>query len=566
MGDPFSAIAGAVSTVDFALRSCNILYDTIRYLKVAPELTQDLQQTVQSIRSILQDLNALVARYRHSQVITAQLQLPDAVSHEINAIKTDLDHLKNRQMNADFYENVLLLSEETGRRHLNTKNELQADIGTLGIGLHDALRAFGQKAQESLTEQGHLKRLLESQHLSLNENQATIMNEIQAVRSSLSDINISNSHIRSATTVNVPTEAAVARVIRAELRRVLKPTIEQCLNTFKANSDDQSRNMLKKLDEMAEYFGQDLSETSRNRSSSASHSRPDAAIDKKCVQDDAGATGMLESAQTDFESSTVPERPEVFLVRRSKHWRRSKVITWAIGTLWVTVSSTHTTSNVSYAGEILQPRTADKDTSYDTFTSMLEPLQSLADDLVENSQEKRYAISTLCLMVDVNPERMESFLDYIQFLKEGGFVLNRISDDGELPLLHNMCTIMLMNRTSIKRYLPEKFQDPLRESSGRMIELATLLLRYGADPCDLNLDGTSPFDIAHFFGLDAEFFEALERAGFDSDKVLDETVQRQRIFDNGGGESTTVDHDDIAPPSTAGLSRRRVFVRERDEE
>lgn len=93
----------------------------------------------------------------------------------------------------------------------------------------------------------------------------------------------------------------------------------------------------------------------------------------------------------------------------------------------------------------------DKDTSYDTFTSMLEPLQSLADDLVENSQEKRYAISTLCLMVDVNPERMESFLDYIQFLKEGGFVLNRISDDGELPLLHNMCTIMLMNRTSIKR-------------------------------------------------------------------------------------------------------------------
>lgn len=279
---------------------------------------------------------------------------------------------KNRQMNADFYENVLLLSEETGRRHLNTKNELQADIGTLGIGLHDALRAFGQKAQESLTEQGHLKRLLESQHLSLNENQATIMNEIQAVRSSLSDINISNSHIRSATTVNVPTEAAVARVIRAELRRVLKPTIEQCLNTFKANSDDQSRNMLKKLDEMAEYFGQDLSETSRNRSSSASHSRPDAAIDKKCVQDDAGATGMLESAQTDFESSTVPERPEVFLVRRSKHWRRSKVITWAIGTLWVTVSSTHTTSNVSYAGEILQPRTAYR------IQIQFQPAQSLA--------------------------------------------------------------------------------------------------------------------------------------------------------------------------------------------
>ena len=95
MGDPLSAVAGVVSIVDVAVRSCNTLYDSIRYLKEVPSLTQELQQTIQSIRSILQHLSALVARYGQSRVLTAQVHLPDAVSHEIVAIKTDLDVLSS---------------------------------------------------------------------------------------------------------------------------------------------------------------------------------------------------------------------------------------------------------------------------------------------------------------------------------------------------------------------------------------------------------------------------------------------------------------------------------------
>lgn len=95
MGDPFSAIAGAVSAVDVAVRSCSTIYDSARYLKDAPVLTQELQGTVQSIRSILQNVNTLVARYHQSQVLTAQLHLPDAVNEEIVAITTDLDDLSS---------------------------------------------------------------------------------------------------------------------------------------------------------------------------------------------------------------------------------------------------------------------------------------------------------------------------------------------------------------------------------------------------------------------------------------------------------------------------------------
>ncbi len=259
-------------------------------------------------------------------------------------------------MAANSYENVLLLPEEIERRHLKAKDELKTDLGTMRTGLHDALRAFGREVQEALAEQGRLQRILESQHLSHQEIQATIMNDIHADLSSLSDSSIRDAYVRTDTTVKVATEATVARVIRAELRRVLKPTIQQCLGTFKAGTDDQSRGMLQKLDEMAEHFGQELRETSHSCLSIASRFRSDAAIDQNQIQEDTGATGLLEPAQMGNEHPVVSERPDSLPAGRSKHWRQTKVFKWAIGTLWVTVTSTHTTSNVSYVGEIPQPQ------------------------------------------------------------------------------------------------------------------------------------------------------------------------------------------------------------------
>ncbi|KAL8857160.1 MAG: hypothetical protein Q9178_006215 [Gyalolechia marmorata] len=632
-------------------------------------------------------------------------------------------------MTANSYETVLLLPEEIERHHLNTKNEIQADLGTMKIGLHDSLRAFGEKAQESLVKQEHLKRLLDSQHLSHNEDQVRLMNEIHDVRSSLSDI---SSHVRTITTVRVPTESDVARVIRAEFRRVLKPTFEQCLNTFKASTDDPLRSMLKKLDEMAEHFGQELPEMSHSYSSSDSYLSSDAATDQKCAQDDMGATGLLEPVQIGHESPTVPERNNGFLVRRSKHWRRAKVIKWAIGTLRVTVTSTHTISNVSYVGEIPQPQKAyritiefqpaqhlimlrglklslahiedqrghyevspllatfavvprdadvmvfarnndvaglqslferrlaapsdrdergrsplmeaairgapdacrflltmgadplatddsgegllywanlgffyfspkylDMSKAYEIYTSVLRPLQSLADDLVEHSYLifNPLVVAGLFLYgreseADVDPEHTETFFDYIQFLKKGGLIVNWTFE--ETPLLHGLCDLIL--RTTQRRITTKHMELALRvtlEIGGdisalneiglpplsyiflhggswrpkypqRITELATLLLKYGADPCDLDLNAWSPLHIAHSFGVLTEFLVALERSGFDIYEVLRETSQRRSIFFHGHGESTAVDNEDLAAP-TEGLSRRRLVVRETDE-
>lgn len=94
MIDPFSTAAGAVSVVDVALRACVTIYDSIRYIQGAQELSARLQRTVQSVESILQNLNTFVAQFRQSPVNAAHpASLPDAVNHGIISIRADLDEL-----------------------------------------------------------------------------------------------------------------------------------------------------------------------------------------------------------------------------------------------------------------------------------------------------------------------------------------------------------------------------------------------------------------------------------------------------------------------------------------
>ena len=94
MAEIFATVTGVASLIDVAFRACSALYDSIEYLKDAPDLSQRLQRTVQSIESVLRNLNLFVAQYRQTTSPAGQSDhLPDAVSHELIAIKAALDAL-----------------------------------------------------------------------------------------------------------------------------------------------------------------------------------------------------------------------------------------------------------------------------------------------------------------------------------------------------------------------------------------------------------------------------------------------------------------------------------------
>ncbi|KAL8722768.1 MAG: hypothetical protein Q9181_007419, partial [Wetmoreana brouardii] len=94
MAEAFATVAGVASLIDVALRACNVLYDSIRYLKDESELSQRLRRSIQSVESILQSLDDFVALHRQQQA-SAGLpdSLPDAVNHELISIKAQLDAL-----------------------------------------------------------------------------------------------------------------------------------------------------------------------------------------------------------------------------------------------------------------------------------------------------------------------------------------------------------------------------------------------------------------------------------------------------------------------------------------
>lgn len=92
------------------------------------------------------------------------------------------------------------------------------------------------------------------------------------------------------------------------------------------------------------------------------------------------------------------------------------------------------------------------------------------------------------------------------------------------------------------------------------LEVATALLKNGADPYALNLKGISVFDIAEDRHQMPILVESLKRAGYGVDEVRDEIERRQWCFfnpDHGYAESTAVDDTQIGPPSAEGLVLRK---------
>ncbi|KAL9031741.1 MAG: hypothetical protein Q9196_000251 [Gyalolechia fulgens] len=272
-----------------------MLYNSIRYLKDELELSQHLRRTVQSVESILQSLDDFVALHRQQQ-LSASLPnfLPDAVNHEIISIKAELHALStllptsssssqlrrrlkwvlDRKKVAEVIQsldrhqitlifalqsfaprNGISVHEDLSRRldqilrqHEGTARNLDQELDSLRTGLHAKLDAVTQTCGKSPPALEHLNTRLENLHGLVSAGQIVASDNLDAIGASLS-------HVRSSIVLAAPTEDVLARVFRAELRRVIITTVEQCLQKSKANPDSQLDEIRRKIDEMTQQLG-----------------------------------------------------------------------------------------------------------------------------------------------------------------------------------------------------------------------------------------------------------------------------------------------------------------------
>ena len=102
MADPFSTFAGAVSTLDVAIRSCKGLYEASHAYKNAPQESEQLRGTIRNTESILRNTRLWVAEYRASRSASQFHEvLPEALKDCVQGINTSLNDLSDLLPSSD---------------------------------------------------------------------------------------------------------------------------------------------------------------------------------------------------------------------------------------------------------------------------------------------------------------------------------------------------------------------------------------------------------------------------------------------------------------------------------
>ena len=180
----------------------------------------------------------------------------------------------------------------------------------------------------------------------------------------LASIRMDEAYLRSTTTLEASTPDTLRRIIRAELQRVVKPMVEECLDSYKSNHEVQLEGIRRNLDQIILDLGR--SSQDENASNHIKSSRESIADAEKCdTQDDNLLTLESTIGNLDLACDGVglgTQSGKAMAGTWSRSWSRSWVFRWRIGVLIVTVSAHQSRSRLRRrnceAFKIMEPSSA----------------------------------------------------------------------------------------------------------------------------------------------------------------------------------------------------------------
>ena len=219
--------------------------------------------------------------------------------------------------------------------------------------------------------------------------------------------------LQSRTILTASTEDVLARLFRAELRRVIIPEVQQCLDKFKGSHDSQREEIKKMIDEMANQLGSIVGGNQQHDAEPCQGSLPETTIAPTHIPQNSidlatplsPATAVLGGSNSDYHN-----RPRGL---HHQKWSCSWTFDWRIGTLRVIISTTVTKRRESpdyrVGGFVSPPK------SYQVTVQFI-PAQSLIqlrglELSVANRQDQRgyYQICPLLSTFAVVPSDAEVF-------------------------------------------------------------------------------------------------------------------------------------------------------------
>ena len=155
-------------------------------------------------------------------------------------------------------------------------------------------------------------------------------------------LNTISQMLQSRTVLTASTEDVLARLFRAELRRAIIPTVQQCFDKFKGNHESQLEEIRKMIDEMAYQLGSRAGGNQQHDVEPCQGSLPETTIAPTHIPQDsidlatplAPVNAVLGGLNSDYRNGP-----------RGLHhqkWSCSWTFRWKIGWLRVTISTTVT--------------------------------------------------------------------------------------------------------------------------------------------------------------------------------------------------------------------------------
>ncbi|KAL8920922.1 MAG: hypothetical protein Q9172_004281 [Xanthocarpia lactea] len=213
-----------------------------RFSLAAPRTIQSSSYAVGLSLSLPSDPSLAMAEL-FSTVAGVTSLIDVALRHSIETFA----HGNNSRVFDDFVQRL-------DRNHEDTTNTLQNQLTSGNAGLHADLTNLTQTSQALLPAQEALRSCLDNLNDAVFTGQSTLNTKLEDISTTLSRISVQNNHLLSSTTVTAPSEGLLAPIIRAELRRVIIPTVQQCFDKYKASPDRQLDDIRTKIDEMAQQL------------------------------------------------------------------------------------------------------------------------------------------------------------------------------------------------------------------------------------------------------------------------------------------------------------------------
>ena len=243
----------------------------------------------------------------------------------------------HRRTDIKLYEHTLGVRDDLHQLDVSVASVIEGARSSISQNLDQVAQIQSSKSAEHTTALDRMETRLKP----ISDSNALVMDRLEQILRRLTRAQIDQRTLKSDTTFQATSTEVMTRIVRAELRRVIPPLVEECLDPYKSNQLAQLEGIRKDLDQIVSDLGYlSVKEAACNHETDqkleSALRAPELLKDTYFSHHKSSAEGTGESFDVVIrgDQSHNSDGPLWTLM-----WRRSWSFCWPIGVLTVYISA-----------------------------------------------------------------------------------------------------------------------------------------------------------------------------------------------------------------------------------